>query len=369
MEAFTALDREAMAHALRLGRRNLGRTWPNPSVGCVLVKDGIVIGRGATQPSGRPHAETMALAHAGPAARGACAFVTLEPCSHYAKTGPCADALARAGVARVVSAIGDPDPRVHGRGWAMLRSFGIPVSHGLLAEEAALDHRGHFIRVRLGRPFTLLKLAMTADGFVAPEGGGRLAITGEAANVRVHLMRAQADAILAGVRTVLADDPMLTCRLPGMADRSPIRVVMDGGLRTPAGARIVATARVVPTWIIAAIDAPVGPEAALRAAGCEVMRVERGGDGRLDLGEALRLLATRGITRAMIEGGPSLANALLAADLVDEAAVIAAPRCLAEMGAEGPGLPAYPGLAPADRLALVASEPLGPDIMTTFRRV
>jgi diaminohydroxyphosphoribosylaminopyrimidine deaminase / 5-amino-6-(5-phosphoribosylamino)uracil reductase len=230
---FSAGDRHFMDHALRLGRRGLGLTWPNPSVGCVLVRDGVIIGRGLTQPGGRPHGETTAIAHAGGAARGATAYVTLEPCSHYGKTAPCSDALARAGVTRVVCAVGDPDPRVRGRGFTMLRAYGIAVDVGLCEQEAALDHRGHFNRIRLGRPFVQLKMAMSSDGFVAVAGGARTQISGPRAHDEVHLMRAMSDAIMVGIGTVLCDDPMLNCRLPGMETRSPIRVVIDSRLRLP----------------------------------------------------------------------------------------------------------------------------------------
>jgi diaminohydroxyphosphoribosylaminopyrimidine deaminase / 5-amino-6-(5-phosphoribosylamino)uracil reductase len=359
--AFTAADAAFMAHALRLGRRSLGLTFPNPAVGCVLARDGLVVGRGVTQPGGRPHGETTAIAHAGAAARGATAYVTLEPCSHYGKTAPCSDALARAGIVRVVCAIGDPDPRVHGRGFNMLRAYGIAVDIGLGAEEAALDHRGHFSRVRLGRPFVNLKMALTADGFVAGEGGRRLQISGRRASEEVHLMRAQADAILVGIGTVLADDPELTCRLPGMADRSPIRVIVDPRLRLPVDARVVATAREVPTWVIAAVDAAPEAERWLRAAGAEVMRVGRTPAGALDLSEALRLLAVRGVTRVLAEGGPTVAQALIAAGLADEVTLIRAPLTL-----DNPGIPALVEPLPA-RYRLAETRPSGPDVIEIYR--
>jgi diaminohydroxyphosphoribosylaminopyrimidine deaminase/5-amino-6-(5-phosphoribosylamino)uracil reductase len=339
----TKIDRRWMKVALSLARRGLGRTAPNPSVGAVVVaNDGTVVGRGWTQPGGRPHAEPVALAAAGPSARGATLYVTLEPCSHYGRTPPCVDAVIEAGVARLVAATGDPDARVDGRGFERLRAAGIEVEAGVMREEARRLIAGHAARVALGRPFVALKLAVSADGKVALPDGRPVAITGEASRARVHLMRAEADAILVGIGTVLADDPELTCRLPGMADRSPIRVVLDGDLRTPVGAKLVRGARDVPIWIIAAVDAPVEPERALRAAGVDVMRVARGADGRLDLREALGLLASRGVTRLMVEGGPTVASALLSAGLVDEAVILRGPG---SVGAGAPGALASHALA------------------------
>src|SRR5580704_7557574 len=222
-----ASDRRFMALALALGRRGLGRTHPNPAVGAVVVKDGVIVGRGWTQPGGRPHAEPEALRRAGEAARGATLYVTLEPCSHFGKSPPCADAIIAVGISRVVAAIEDPNPEVAGKGHAKLRAAGITVDVGLFAEEAARDHAGHFRRIRDKRPHVVLKLAVSSDDKIGAAGGRPVAITGEAARTRVHLLRAQSDAILVGIGTVLADDPLLTCRLPGMEARSPVRVVLD----------------------------------------------------------------------------------------------------------------------------------------------
>lgn len=357
-------DRRFMKLALGLARRGLGRTAPNPAVGAVIVApDGTIIGRGWTQPGGRPHAETVALAQAGEAARGAILYVTLEPCSHFGKTPPCADAVIAAGIARVVAAAGDPDERVEGRGFARLRDAGILVETGLMEAEARRQNAGHVARVTLGRPLVTLKLAQSADEKVALAGGRPVAITGEASRVRVHLMRAESDGILVGVGTVLADDPELTSRLPGMADRSPIRIVLDVGLRTPLAAKLVKGARDVPTWIFAAVDAPAEPERALRDAGVEVLRVEREERG-LRLDQALELLGAQGITRLMVEGGPTVAQALLAQDLVDEAVLLTAPKTL--------GADALDGLAP-DALARaglveVSQERVGEDVWRTYLR-
>src|SRR6202163_3520426 len=230
-EAAKAADQRFMQLALTLGRRGQGRTWPNPAVGAVVVKDGVIVGRGWTQPGGRPHAEPEALNRAAEAARGATLYVTLEPCSHIGKSSPCADPISAAGIARVVSAIEDPNPEVAGQGHAKLRAAGITVDIGLGAGEAARDPAGHFRRVRDKRPHVILKLRVSSDDKIAAAGHKPVAISGEAAKARMHLLRAQSDAILVGIGTVQADDPLLTCRLPGMEARSPVRVVLDRALR------------------------------------------------------------------------------------------------------------------------------------------
>lgn len=362
-------DERWMDVALALARRGLGRTAPNPSVGSVIVDaGGRVVGRGWTQPGGRPHAETMALAQAGAAARGSTLYVTLEPCSHHGRTPPCADSIIAAGVARVVAAIPDPDPRVDGRGLARLREHGVAVTTGVGASAAWRINAGHVARVTLGRPHVILKLAVSADGKAGLAGRRPAAITGEASRARVHMMRADADAILVGVGTVLADDPALTCRLPGLADRSPTRVVLDAGLRTPVGSALVRTAREVPTWIVAAVDASAEAERGLRAEGVEVMRVERGADGRLSLPEALGMLAMRGVTRLMVEGGPTVAGAFLAADLVDAATVLTGPGFLGADAVDAlEGLP-LEALIRSPRLAEVAREPVGGDVWMHYER-
>jgi diaminohydroxyphosphoribosylaminopyrimidine deaminase/5-amino-6-(5-phosphoribosylamino)uracil reductase len=337
--------------ALTLGRRNLGQTWPNPAVGAVIVRDGeggpVVVGRGWTQPGGRPHAEVEALARAGALARGATLYVTLEPCSHHGKTPPCADAIIAAGIATVVSALEDPNPLVAGQGHERLRRHGIAVEVGLGGAKALRAHAGHIRRMRDGRPHVLLKLAVSADGKAALAGRRPVAITGEPARARVHLMRATSDAILVGIGTVLADDPLLTCRLPGMAARSPVRVVLDTQLRLPPESRLVRGAREVPVWVIAGPQAPAENARKLAAHGVEVMHAGLGAAGRLDLGEALRLIAERGITRLMVEGGPSVAASFVMADLVDEAVVL---RSQSLIGPDG-----IPPLADIELSALTRS--------------
>lgn len=364
-----AHDDRFMRLALAVGDRNLGRTWPNPSVGAVLLDPArsLILTQGATQPGGRPHAERVALDAAGPAARGATLYVTLEPCSHHGRTPPCADAIVAAGIARVVGALDDPDPRVGGLGYARLRAAGIAVTTGVGAREAARAHRGHVLRVTQGRPAVTLKLARTADGFAARRSGPRLLITGERANARVHLLRAHADAVLVGIGTVLADDPLLTVRLPGLDDRSPVRVVLDSRLRTPPASRLVATAGAHPLWIVATQAASPEAEARLRDAGADILRVAAGPDGRVDPRRALRALASRGLTRVLCEGGPSLAGALAADDLLDEVVVATGVAALGE-----PGLPAI-GPAVSDALArrfrLDRTETAGPDQLAVHERI
>ena len=335
-------DARLMAAALALGRRNLGLTAPNPSVGALIVRESRILGGGVTAPGGRPHAETLALAEAGEAARGATVYVTLEPCSHHGQTPPCAGALVAAGVARVVCALEDPDARVSGRGLALLRAAGIEVVVGVGAEAAARDHLGHVLRVTQGRPMVTLKIARTADGFAAgDEHDARLAITGELVNRRVHTLRAQHEAIMVGVGTVLGDDPLLTVRQNGL-DQRPLRVVLDSALRLPPGSRLCATVGQFATLVIASAGAPAEREAELRARGIEV---ERAGDARVDLGEALRLLARRGITRVFSEGGPTVGSALIRAGLADEVLLFTAEKPL--------GRPGRPALEP-DALAALA---------------
>jgi diaminohydroxyphosphoribosylaminopyrimidine deaminase/5-amino-6-(5-phosphoribosylamino)uracil reductase len=361
------LDERFMALAMALGRRGLGRTWPNPAVGAVIVKDGVILGRGWTQPHGRPHAETEALKRAGKAARGATLYVTLEPCSHQGKTPPCADAIIRAGIARVVSAIEDPNPEVAGQGHARLRDRGIAVEIGLGEQRARRIHAGHFRRVREGRPQVLLKLAVSADGKAGLSGRKPVAITGEAARSRVHRMRAESDAILIGVGTVLSDDPHLTCRLPGMLDSSPVRVVLDATLRTPLATSVVATARETPTWVFCAPNASPLAEEILRAKGVEVFRASTN-DGRLDPMAVLKVLGDRGITRLMVEGGPNVAAAFVAGDLVDEAVLLRSPNALGAGAIDAlEGMP-LAALTKSSHLALVETKAIGGDTLERYER-
>jgi diaminohydroxyphosphoribosylaminopyrimidine deaminase/5-amino-6-(5-phosphoribosylamino)uracil reductase len=365
-----AADQRYMQLALALGRRGQGRTWPNPAVGAVIVRDGVIVGRGWTQPGGRPHAEPEALRRAGSAARGATLYVTLEPCAHVGKSPPCTEAIMAAGIARVVSAIEDPNPQVAGAGHARLRAAGIAVEVGIGAAEAAQDHAGHFRRVRDGRPHTILKLAVSSDDRIAAAGRKPVAISGEAARERVHLLRAQCDAVLVGIGTALADDPLLTCRLPGMAARSPVRVVLDRRLRLPAGARLVESARKTPLWVMTAESAEAQAAASLGAAGVELIRVAAAAAPQpgLDWPALLRELAGRGITRLLVEGGARVASSLLAAELVDEAWLV---RGREAIGADGiPALEAMPltAITQSPVFRVRASEKLDRDTLTIYGR-
>ena len=360
-----------MELAFALGRRGLGRTWPNPSVGAVLVRrDGsgpVIVGRGWTQPRGRPHAETQALDRAGEAARGTTLYVTLEPCSHHGSTAPCADAVIGAGVKEVVSALEDPNPLVAGEGHRRMAAAGILVRVGPGSDEARRAHAGHIRRVRDGRPHVILKLAVSADGKAGLAGRRPLAITGEATRQRVHLMRATNDAVLTGIGTILADDPLLTCRLPGMAERSPVRVVLDTDLRLGLDLRVVATAHETPLWVITSAGAAPERERALQARGVEVFRVPAAG-GKLDLMAALNRLAERGITRVMVETGPILAAALLRADLVDEAVLLRSAMTIGPAGIDALEGLRLEALTRSPRLELVSTEGIGEDTIEHFAR-
>jgi diaminohydroxyphosphoribosylaminopyrimidine deaminase/5-amino-6-(5-phosphoribosylamino)uracil reductase len=362
-------DLHHMRAALALARRGLGNAWPNPAVGCVLVRHGQVVGRGWTQPGGRPHAETEAIRRAGPKSRGATAYVTLEPCSHHGRTPPCCDALQAAGVARVVVAMRDPDPRVNGRGLDRLRAAAIVVEEGLCESEARALNAGFFRRIEAGLPVVTLKLASTLDGRIATATGESRWITGPEARREVHALRARHDAILVGSGTVLVDDPDLTCRIPGMECVPMLRVVADARLRTPATARLVATATTAATCIVTAPGHPPAALAPFIAAGVAVQTVPAAEQGGLDLRALLGALARRGVTRVLAEGGAGLAAGLLRAGLVDRLAWFHAPGV---MGAEG--WPAAEGLrlaalAAMPRFRRVAVRPLGDDVLTEFERI
>jgi diaminohydroxyphosphoribosylaminopyrimidine deaminase/5-amino-6-(5-phosphoribosylamino)uracil reductase len=358
-------DARFMALALTLGRRGLGNTWPNPAVGAVIVKNGVILARGWTQEGGRPHAEIEALRRAKKTAQGATIYVTLEPCSHNGKSPPCADAIIKAGIARVVSALEDPNPEVAGKGHDKLRTKGIAVEIGLGAEEARRAHAGHILRVTQNRPHVLLKLAISADGKVGLAGRKPAAISGEAARQRVFQMRAQSDAIMVGIGTVLSDNPQLTCRLPGIEARSPVRVVLDAQLRVPLATSVVATVRETPTWVFAARKASKLAEEILQQRGCKVFRVEDE-DGRLDLDTVLKTLAGQGITRLMVEGGPILAAGLVAADLVDEAALFYSEKLIGDDGIAP--LEGMPLDVLTSRLHVQTSEQIGVDTLEKFER-
>jgi diaminohydroxyphosphoribosylaminopyrimidine deaminase / 5-amino-6-(5-phosphoribosylamino)uracil reductase len=364
------VDRRFMQLALNLGRRGQGRTWPNPAVGAVVVKDDVIVGRGWTQPGGRPHAEREALMRAGEAARGATLYATLEPCSHFGKSPPCTEAIIAAGITRVISAIEDPNPEVAGQGHAKLRAAGIAVDVGLGAAEAAYDHAGHFRRIRDKRPHVILKLAVSADDKIGAAGHKPVAITGEAARTRVHLLRAQCDAILVGIGTVLADDPLLTCRLPGMEARSPVRVVLDRSLRLPGTSRLVHSARQTPLWVMTSNLSEASAAVKLGAAGAQVIRIASATapTAGLDVLAVLHALADKGITRLMVEGGSRVASSFVAANLVDEVWLL---RGREAVGADGvAALDALPLTAITQSLdfKVRASENLDKDTLTIYER-
>jgi diaminohydroxyphosphoribosylaminopyrimidine deaminase / 5-amino-6-(5-phosphoribosylamino)uracil reductase len=329
-------DERFMAAALAFGRRGLGQCAPNPAVGALIVRDDAIVGRGFTARGGRPHAEAIAIAEAGADVKGAKLYVTLEPCAHQGRGTPCAPAIIEAGIKRVVSAIEDPDPRTAGNGHALLRAAGIEVVVGIGASEARADNLGHILRVTQGRPMVTLKLARTADGYAAgDEHDPRLAITGEAANLRVQVMRIMHDAIMVGVGTALDDDPLLTVRLPGWQGVNPLRVILDSNLRLPLRSRLCATAREFATLILAVEDAADERQRALEALGVDVARVASDAAGRVDLQAALRLLARRGVTRVFSEGGPRTGSELICRGLADEVILFTALKPLGR-----PGVPA-----------------------------
>jgi diaminohydroxyphosphoribosylaminopyrimidine deaminase/5-amino-6-(5-phosphoribosylamino)uracil reductase len=358
-------DERFMRVALALGRRNLGHTWPNPSVGALIVKDGVVDARGWTQEGGRPHAEVEALRRAKKAAEGATMYVSLEPCSHQGQTPPCADAIIRAGIARVVSAMEDPNPEVAGQGHERLRAKGIIVDVGLCAAEARRIHAGHVMRVTKGRPHVTVKLAVSADGKAGLAGRKPAVISGEAARERVFQIRAAHDAILVGIGTVLSDDPQLTCRLPGMFERSPVRVVLDEELRLPLATSVVATVRETPTWVFTSHRPSAIAEEILQQKGCKVFRVE-GENGRLNLDQVLAKLAEQGVTRCLVEGGPTVASSLVTENLVDEVILVRGEKNIGETGIDP--LEGMPLEAMTGRLILSGSEKLATDTIENFTR-
>jgi diaminohydroxyphosphoribosylaminopyrimidine deaminase / 5-amino-6-(5-phosphoribosylamino)uracil reductase len=334
-DAIARDDQRFMAAAIRLARRNLGRTGTNPSVATLVVKDKVIIGRGITAIGGRPHAETEALQEAGEGARGATAYVTLEPCAHHGRTPPCAVALATAGISRVVIAASDPDPRVSGKGAVILRLAGIEVVENMLVSEAVEGLSGYLTRSVKKRPEVTLKLAVSADGNIGRRGAGQVAVTGEVSRKIVHSMRAEVDAVMIGSGTALQDNPELTCRLPGMHNRSPVRIVLDSRARLPLEGKLATSAHRTPVWIAAHASAPVERTQALAAAGCRLLASEDD-DGRIALPELLEDLAAQGIASVLVEGGASLGNSLIHEGLVDRLALFTSDRPLGGDGVVSP---------------------------------
>jgi diaminohydroxyphosphoribosylaminopyrimidine deaminase/5-amino-6-(5-phosphoribosylamino)uracil reductase len=353
-----------MRHALALGWRGIGRTGANPSVGCVIVaNDGRIVGRGRTSDGGRPHAEINALAQAGGAARGATAYVTLEPCAQVTETPSCAESLIAAGVSRVVVAIGDPDARTNGQGITKLRAAGIAVVPGVLEREAAESHAAFFKRTNEARPLVTLKIAQSLDGKTAAASGESKWITGEEARRFGHLLRAQNDAILVGINTALADDPELTCRLPGLESYSPIRVVLDTRLRLGVGSKLALMAAKQPTIVFT--SASSGGEE-LHALGVEVVQVARDAPGRPDLDAMLTELANSKVTRLLVEGGATVHAAFLDRGLADRLEIFTAPITLGEAGHSAIDALAALTLDEAARFHRVAKRSLGADLLESF---
>jgi diaminohydroxyphosphoribosylaminopyrimidine deaminase/5-amino-6-(5-phosphoribosylamino)uracil reductase len=354
-------DHDMMRIALRVAARGLGNTAPNPAVGAVVADEatGEVIARGWTQPGGRPHAETEAIRRAGQRARGATLYVTLEPCAHHGKTPPCADAIVAAGLKRVVVGTGDPDPRTAGEGIAKLRAAGLAVTEHVLEPDANWLTLGHILRVTANRPFVTLKIATDSEGRIAPgDGTAPRWVTGPEARAAGHKLRAEADAIVIGAGTLRADNPDLTCRLPGLAGRSPLRVVLAGGSPLDPAARLFATARTVPVLVTRA-GAPIEGDRQLLAAGAEVASL-----ADVSAGAVLGELAVRGLTRLLVEGGPAVWRAFAEAGLFDEVVLfMAGDRSDKEAG---DALRRHLGalaLEKADR------RPVGSDTMWRLRRV
>ena len=361
-QASQRADSDYLSLALALARRGLGNVWPNPSVGCVIVRDGLIVGRGWTQPGGRPHGETQALGQAKDRSRGATAFVTLEPCVHHGQTPPCAQALINAGIARVVIAAPDLDHRVDCRGAELLHAAGVLVEWDEQLDAIDLNV-GFLSRIQRDRPMVTMKLASTLDGAIATANGESQWITGSPARRRGHLLRAQHDAILVGIGTVLVDDPELTCRLPGMAGQSPVRVVLDSRLRLPPNSRLVKGAEAYPLWILTGSKQTKYDTG---QAGVDVISTPLNDAGRIDLDSAMAVLARRGITRLLIEGGCTIAPAFLSAGLVDRVAWF---RASGIMG--GDGLPVFGdlGLTVLDkmpRFRRTEIETLGDDVLESY---
>jgi diaminohydroxyphosphoribosylaminopyrimidine deaminase / 5-amino-6-(5-phosphoribosylamino)uracil reductase len=364
-----AEDERFMAAAIRLSRRNLGLTSTNPSVACLIVKDGMVLGSAVTAPGGRPHAETQALAEAGEAARDATAYVTLEPCSHHGRTPPCADALIASGVARVVVSVTDPDERVAGRGLSMLRNAGIVVETGMLEAVGRDALTAYLTRQTKKRPYVTLKLAVSADGMLGRLGAGPVPITGPISRGQVHVLRAETDAILVGIGTALADDPELTCRLPGLEARSPVRIVLDPRLELPPPSKLARTARQVPVIVVADKAAKTPPSAlpqdwstraaALEAAGVEILTCD---PRRLDV--LLMALATRGISSLLVEGGARAAKSFLDAGLVDRILLFTGAATIGKDGVQSP----FVSSRMPNGFSLRATARYGADILQEYER-
>ncbi|MDG2243787.1 MAG: bifunctional diaminohydroxyphosphoribosylaminopyrimidine deaminase/5-amino-6-(5-phosphoribosylamino)uracil reductase RibD [Rhodospirillaceae bacterium] len=370
MSGAEAGDRGYMKNALALASRGLGNTAPNPNVGCVIVKENVIVGRGWTQPGGRPHAETEALMRAGALARGATAYVTLEPCCHEGQTGPCTEALITAGIARAVIATLDPDDRVSGNGVAALKDAGIEVFIGLLEDDAVASMIGYRKRTETGLPFIALKSASSLDGRIALASGTSQWITGEGARRYGHLLRANHDAVLVGSGTVQADNPSLTCRLPGYADNcalQPIRVVLDRRLRIDSGAELVRSAQTASTCLVTGQSADIAKVEQIKALGVEVLTSRESSNAPFAL-DAAKLLANKGLNRILIEGGGMVASSFLQAGLVDRIYALRAPMVVGGDGRSSIADLSLGQLSDAPRFNRVETRVFGPDTLDILDR-
>ncbi len=366
-----ALDRRMIAAALRLGRRNLGRTYPNPAIGALIVRDvagaATVIGRGWTAVGGRPQAVMVALEQAGRATKGATAYVTLEPGGPDGEVLACAEALIAAGVGRVVTTIEDPDQRVSGKGIAALEAAGIPVTLGVLAREATLAHAGHIARIARGRPHVTLKLAVSADGMIGRREGERMIITDKPAFDAVQAMRAESDAALIGIGTALVDDPRMTVRLPGLDHRTPARIVLDATARLPMNSRLVASAREFPLFVVVATGAPADRVEALRESGAQIIEMPEG-QGGVDMKRTLEEFGTRGFTRILVEGGAEIASSVVSGDLVDEIVLFRAPVVVGAGGVRALAGYALSAIERSPRYRQIDAAIVGDDQMRRYLR-
>lgn len=363
-----ATDERWMRLALNLARRGLGNVWPNPAVGCVIVKNDIVVGRGWTQSGGRPHAETVALEGAGKNAEQATAYVTLEPCSHHGKTPPCSEALIKSGVKRVVCALEDPDNRVSGRGFEMLLNAGIEVTINVLNDEALQLNQGYILNRTLGRPLVTMKIATTLDGRIATRSGESRWITGQEARKRVHLLRSEHDAVLIGAGTARVDNPMLDVR--GMGDlQNPIRIVLDGGLSVPLTSRLAQSAKDIPLWICHRSDLDVSRKEAWNDIGAELIEISHNDLGELDLAEVMQTLGNRGVTRVLCEAGARLSAAMVKAELVDRLVHFQSGKIIGHDGIPVIGPLNLDNLRDAPKFKMVSTQVCGPDSYSEFTSI
>lgn len=359
-------DARFMALALSLGRRGQGRTWPNPAVGCVIVKADQIVGRGWTQPGGRPHAETEALAQPGTTAQGATVYVTLEPCAHHGQTPPCSEALIAARVARVVIGVTDSDPRVAGKGIEMLRAAGIEVTTGVLEDQARADHAGFFARIDENRPMLTLKLANSFDGRIATGTGESQWITGPEARRAVHGMRARHDAVMVGGGTARKDDPSLSVRDLGMPHQ-PARVVVSRRLDLPLMSKLAQSAQDIPLILCHGADADPTLITTWRDIGATLL-VCATKAGHLDARDVMRQLAGHGLTRVFCEGGGALAASLIEADLVDHLIGFTAGLVIGAEGLPGIGAMGLSNLQSAPRFRLRSTQAIGKDVLHMWAR-